>query len=238
METKICIKCGLNKPLSDFSLRKDTGKYRNECKYCRNLKTKVYHKVNKELIAKRRKGYSEQYYIDNREKLLKQSKEYRNNNIKIVKNKAKLRRIKNKKEISEYNRNYLKNNKEKLKNYQREYQRKRRDNDKVYRVKSNIKRLIRNSFKSKNLLKVNKTLEILGCTFEQFKKYLETQFLPWMTWDNYGLYNGELNHGWDIDHRTPLASATCEADIIRLNHYTNLQPLCSYTNRVIKRAII
>ena len=26
-----------------------------------------------------------------------------------------------------------------------------------------------------------------------------------------------------------------EADIINLNHYTNLQPLCSYTNRNLKR---
>ena len=56
-----------------------------------------------------------------------------------------------------------------------------------------------------------------------------------MNWENRGLYNGELNYGWDIDHRIPLSTSTCEADVIRLNHYTNLQPLCSYTNRHIKR---
>ena len=56
-----------------------------------------------------------------------------------------------------------------------------------------------------------------------------------MTWDNYGLYNGELNCGWDIDHIIPLSSVNTEDDIIKLNHYTNLQPLCSYTNRVIKK---
>jgi hypothetical protein len=68
---------------------------------------------------------------------------------------------------------------------------------------------------------------------EEFKLYLESQFEDWMTWDNRALYNGELNYGWDIDHKIPLASAKSEEDI-DLNHYTNLQPLCSYTNRHIK----
>ena len=60
-----------------------------------------------------------------------------------------------------------------------------------------------------------------------------------MSWENYGNWSGiatKLNHSWDLDHIVPLASAICEEDIIRLNHYTNFQPLCSYTNRWIKRA--
>ena len=56
-----------------------------------------------------------------------------------------------------------------------------------------------------------------------------------MNWDNYGLYNGELDYGWDLDHIIPISSAKTEEDIIRLNHYTNLQPLCSKTNRDIKK---
>lgn len=56
-----------------------------------------------------------------------------------------------------------------------------------------------------------------------------------MTWENRGLYNSELNYGWDIDHIIPLSSALTEEDILKLNHYTNLQPLCSYTNRYIKK---
>jgi len=38
--------------------------------------------------------------------------------------------------------------------------------------------------------------------------------------NNYGLYNGEINYEWDIDHIEPIS---------------NLQPLCSYTNRFIKK---
>jgi hypothetical protein len=56
-----------------------------------------------------------------------------------------------------------------------------------------------------------------------------------MTWDNYGLYNGEPNYGWDIDHKIPSSSAITEEDLIKLNHYTNLQPLCSKINRDVKR---
>jgi hypothetical protein len=59
-----------------------------------------------------------------------------------------------------------------------------------------------------------------------------------MTWENYGNPKDgilELNKTWDIDHIIPLYDAITEEDIIRLNHYTNLQPLCSYTNRIIKK---
>ena len=56
-----------------------------------------------------------------------------------------------------------------------------------------------------------------------------------MNWENYGKYNGTEGFGWDLDHIIPISSAKTEEDVIRLNHYTNLRPLCSYINRVIKR---
>ncbi len=57
-------------------------------------------------------------------------------------------------------------------------------------------------------------------------------------WDNRGKYNGDFNYGWDIDHIIPISSADSEEDIIRLNHYSNLRPLCSKINRDIKRDLI
>ena len=40
-----------------------------------------------------------------------------------------------------------------------------------------------------------------------------------------------LNHGdWHIDHKIPLAAAKTKEDVIRLNHYTNLQPLWAAEN--------
>ena len=57
----------------------------------------------------------------------------------------------------------------------------------------------------------------------------------WMTWDNYGLYNGEEGYGWDIDHVVPISSALNEGEVVDLNHFTNLQPLCGKVNRDIKK---
>ena len=51
------------------------------------------------------------------------------------------------------------------------------------------------------------------------KKHIETQFKENMTWDNYGIY------GWHIDHIVPLCSANNETELLKLFHYTNLQPL-------------
>jgi hypothetical protein len=89
--------------------------------------------------------------------------------------------------------------------------------------------------KSKGYKKSLKTIEILGCSFDELKIYLESKFEDWMTWENKGLYDGEFNYGWDIDHIIPLSSAQTEEDVIKLNHFTNLQPLCSKVNRDIKK---
>ena len=89
--------------------------------------------------------------------------------------------------------------------------------------------------RKKGFTKKTKTVDILDCSIVEFRIYLESKFDSWMTWDNHGKYNGELNYGWDMDHIIPMASAKNEEEVIRLNHYTNFQPLDSYENRVIKR---
>jgi hypothetical protein len=57
----------------------------------------------------------------------------------------------------------------------------------------------------------------LGCSFEELKLYLESKFEPWMDWNNQGLYNGEFDYGWDIDHILPISIAITEEDVIKLN---------------------
>ena len=108
-------------------------------------------------------------------------------------------------------------------------------NDKIYKFQCNVKCLIKNSIKYKGYKKNTRTINILGCTIEEFKVYLESKFENWMNWDNYGIYNGELNYGWDIDHIIPVSSTKSEEEVIKINHYTNLQPLCGYINRNVKK---
>ena len=75
----------------------------------------------------------------------------------------------------------------------------------------------------------------LKSSCKECRNYLESKFEDWMTWENYGKYDGSPKSGWDIDHKIPLSSVNSEEGLISLNHYTNLQPLCGYINRNIKK---
>jgi hypothetical protein len=66
--------------------------------------------------------------------------------------------------------------------------------------------------------KSKKTIQILGCSFEEFKVYIESQFTEEMCWENYATY-------WQLDHKTPISWAKNENEVYELNHYTNFQPL-------------
>jgi hypothetical protein len=166
------------------------------------------------------KEYNKVYRENNKEKIKLIDKEYYKNNSEKLKN--------NRKE-------YYINNKEKHNEYSKEYMRKRLKSDLLFKLTANIRCLIKNSIKTKGYRKNTKTESILGCSFEEFKLHLESKFEHWMRWSNHGMYNGELNYGWDIDHILPCSSAKNEEEIIKLNHYTNLQPLCSHVNRYIKK---
>ena len=135
-------------------------------------------------------------------------------------------------------RKYYLKNREDILEQKRQYMKKRYydPSENIFRLKITLRSMIRCSLLRKNYIKNKKrTKDVIGCEISFFEKYLESKFEPWMTWDNYGKYDGELNYGWDIDHVIPLASAETEEDIIKLNHYTNLQPLCSKINRDIKK---
>jgi hypothetical protein len=106
--------------------------------------------------------------------------------------------------------------------------------DPFFKLKKTIRTAISKAFKNSGFTKKSKTYEILGCSFEEFKRQIETQFEPWMNWNNHGKYNGEFNYGWDLDHIKPISLAKTEEDLLTLSMWTNFQPLCSKTNREIK----
>jgi hypothetical protein len=173
----------------------------------------------KEYMKKWRKNnanYQKEYRENNPDK----EKEYRKNRLEYQ---------------NKYQKEYRKNNLDKVNCIQNKYRNKKLKTDPLFKLNANIRTLLFVSFKRKGFSKSSRTHEILGCTFEEFKKHLESKFQPWMNWDNHGLYNGSEGYGWDIDHIKPLSSAKSEEELIKLNHYSNLQPLCSYVNRVIKR---
>ena len=163
------------------------------------------------------------------------NKEYHKKHKDEIKERKRIWYAKNKTKIKTKNKIWRENNKKHLLAYQAEYTAKKYKTDPLYKIKTRVRKAIRHAFKIKGCTKKTKTQHILGCSFDEFKLHLESKFETWMNWDNHGLYNGELNYGWDIDHIIPLSIANTEEEIIKLNHYTNLQPLCSYINRDIKK---
>jgi hypothetical protein len=178
----------------------------------------------------RNKEIAKKYKEENSEKIKEKNKIYRENNKeKIIK-----WREENKEHVKEYKKKYKQDHKKERNHTNRE----RKKTDDLFSLTCNVRRTIHKSLKNKGYSKTSRSYEIIGCTYEEFKKHLESKFESWMSWDNYGKYNGELNFGWDIDHIIPNSSGKNEVDVLKLQHYTNLQPLCSFINRNIKKDLI
>lgn len=220
METKQCNKCNEVKPVSEY--HKNGKYYYSMCKQCKV----EYRKENYERESAIRKIRD----TENKEIIADKKREYRKTSDVY-----KQYRIDNKERNRQYNKEYYKQNKSKVNKQKREYYKNKYNTNELFRLSENIRRGISLSFKKNGFPKSGNTRDILGCSYEEFKQHIEALWEPWMNWDNYGLYNGEPNYGWDIDHTIPSSSAQSEKDVIKLNHHTNLKPLCSYYNRDIKK---
>lgn len=218
---KVCNKCNQEKELICFGKNKQSKDGLNYlCKSCLQNKY-LKDKLKPDFKEKRDKNF-QKHKSNNPEYYKQKDKENYKNNKDYWKIKNKIYKEENKNSINIQLRN--------------KYQ-----SDPVYRNKKIIYSLIYNSFNSSIFLKNTKTQIILGCTFEEFKLYLESKFEPWMNWNSQGNPKDkilEINKNWDIDHIIPISSAKTEEEVIKLNHYTNFQPLCSYKNRYIKRNLI
>ena len=126
----------------------------------------------------------------------------------------------------DYRKIYYNENKEKMIKQIATNNKKRLKTDAVYKFKCNVRSLVKGSFKrgTNQFRKDAKTEFILGCTIEEFRLYIEKRFTDGMTFENHGL------KGWHLDHIIPLSTANTEEEIIKLNHYTNFQPLWAEDN--------
>jgi hypothetical protein len=145
--------------------------------------------------------------------------------------------LKNKEKIKKYREEYFKNNKEKIKltrqknkEYNNFYTRKKKKTDFLFKLKINTRSLILNTIKRQGYSKKSKTFEILGCSYEEFKNHIERQFIKGMNWQNHG--------EWHFDHIYPVSLAKNEEELIKLNHYTNFQPLWKKDNLEKRNKII
>jgi hypothetical protein len=99
---------------------------------------------------------------------------------------------------------YRETHKEEVKQKQEEYKPRRNElrrerliNDHEYKILENYRTRIWQALNGKS--KSAKTIDLLGCSVEFFKNWLEYQFYDNMSWDNHGKW-------WHIDHVIPCAS--------------------------------
>ena len=117
---------------------------------------------------------------------------------------------------------YYEENKEKIIVKTTNYTRRKYREDLNFRLlticRSRVTLALKGKAKSKN------TLQLIGGSVENLKKYLESQFTEGMTWDNHGK--------WHIDHIKPCAvfDFTVKEQQNECFHYTNLQPLWAEDN--------
>jgi len=177
---------------------------------------KVYHTVNKVKIQKRQKVY----YNDNKDEILKRQRVYRQNNKDKVNGQGKTYREANKDKIKKRGKAYYEANKDKL----NEHRRNRAKNDVQFKLTINLRTRLRHAIRGN--FKSGSAVEDLGCSIDELKSYLESKFLPGMSWDNWS------KDGWHIDHIKPLASfdLTDHKQLLEACHYTNLQPLWANDN--------
>ena len=154
--------------------------------------------IIKDVIAERSKNY----YINNKENILKKKCTYGIKNKEIILNK-------NKTWYSTCGKEYYKN---------------RRNTDLIFKIKANLRTRLWSAIKNGH--KTGSAVRDLGCSIDELKIYLEKQFQLDMTWDNW------TTDGWHIDHIKPLASfdLTNEEELKRACHYSNLQPLWAIDN--------
>ena len=232
---KECKECQIEKNITEYYIR--NGKLYKTCKECISIENKKYYQSNKIKIIKNQSRYYElnkdeisekvrQNNITNKENISKKRKEIYEINKEKIKQKSKEYYEKNRGIINEKRRKrvsissleYYYKNKEVILEKTYKYRSCKMRNDSFYKLKHSIRNLIRNAFGRGFTSKSKKTIEILGCSFEDFKLYLESHFDDKMNWDNQGTY-------WHMDHIIPISSAQTEEDVYRLNHYTNFQPL-------------
>jgi hypothetical protein len=94
--------------------------------------------------------------------------------------------------------------------------------DPIFKLKKRLRTRLNHALF--NNWKTGSAVNDLGCSIEELKQYLESQFTFGMSWDNYGK--------WHIDHIKPLAmfDLSKRDEFLIACNYKNLKPLWAVEN--------
>jgi hypothetical protein len=158
------------------------------------------------------------------------SKEYCFKNKKQMDAQARLYNKTHREQINAKQREYRKNNKDKFKFYYltngKKRHKERYKSDLNYRITFNLRGRLHSALKIKKIKQTAPSLELIGCTVGELRVYIEAQFMPGMSWENY------RHNTWHIDHIKPVNTfnLTDPEQQKECFHYTNLRPLWAKDN--------
>lgn len=131
-------------------------------------------------------------------------------------------RKKNRAAKAAYDRKYQSDNKERLNSVKRTYAACRKANDPAYALLRNLRTRVSQAMDGRG--KDAPTIELLGCTADQFREHVESQFVDGMGWSQRGL--------WHLDHSLPISAF----DLAKPKHqryafhWSNCQPMWAEDN--------
>ena len=197
--TKICSKCDKEK---DFYLfRKQSSTKTGFSSACRECLLLDYQANRPRHLASNKRNWAK-----NKQNFKASIRRYRENNKEKIQEMQRSRS--QRPEVKERN-NFL----------ARERNKKRKKTDQ-YRISQCLRHRLFMTLKRAGAVKISKTFDLLGCSFDFFKSHLESKFLPGMTWENRGKFT------WHIDHIIPVSKFNLvdPEEQKKCFHHTNLAP--------------
>lgn len=245
---KTCSKCKIEKELGNFYRDKSKNDgYHTVCKECQTVRKMLYYKENKTKIIRQNSLYKTEnkekinqqnslYRKVNKEKIKESDKMYRKTNKEVLKFKKKIYRDLHKPQMKRYrelNKDKIKEktvqyrtvNRNRIKKVRNVYYTSRKKKDPLFKLSCDIRSAILRNIKSKSYTKKSKTAQILGCSFEFLHKHLKQTFE-----NNYFIPFDQNTRKVHIDHIIPVSSAKNEEEVLKLNHFSNLQYLYAEDN--------
>lgn len=199
-----------------------------------------YREANRELVNAKQRAYRERTKEKQREYVAKAApkrrengakwreanpeyfKEWRQKNLESEREKSAAYYAANAETIKGKVKEYREANRDTVRKTQLAYQLRRKSEDPAFRLLLNLRGRVRDLLRGKR----KAAHGLVGCSLDELRSHLESQFRDGMSWENYG------RKGWHVDHIRP-------CDAFDLNdpeqqraafHYTNLQPLWWHEN--------
>lgn len=233
---KRCSRCKIEKDESEFG--KDSSRVDGlecRCKLCR----KQYAKDN----AHKYKQHKKQYQQNNAERICKYQKQYYEDNFSTISEYKQQYHKKNADKKRQYDKQYNQENADRIKaskskwyrdnadaiiEQHKQYNKSRRANDASFKIQTILRSRLWHIIEQRDCYKNVSAILDLGCTIDELKLHIESQFEPGMTWDNWGKGEG----CWHIDHIIPfhLLDMTQYSHQRLVCHYKNLRPMWAKDN--------